>query len=67
MAAFVSTTNISRVPQPQTTNIEVIEEEEENSNQEYDESNSQEKKEEEEKLDDLDILEIEKAIGLKEN
>ncbi len=67
MAAFVSTTNISRVPQSQTTNIEVIEEEEEKSNEEYEESSSQEKKEHEEKLDDLDILEIEKAIGLKEN
>lgn len=69
IAAFVSTTRIERTPQSQSTKIEVIEEEDshDNINEEVKNLVEEEKKEEDEKLDDLDMIEIEKAIGLKEN
>ena len=68
IAAFVSTTRIERTPQSQSTKIEVIEEEESQGNVNEEVKNlEEEKKEEDEKLDDLDMIEIEKAIGLKEN
>ena len=77
VAAFVSTSQLignARAPQRQESNkIEIIEEEssnelennEENFRERENDTDLENKKEEEERLDDLDILEIEKAIGLK--
>ena len=77
VAAFVSTSQLignARTPQRQESNkIEIIEEEtskdlennEDNFQEKEIETDLENKKEEEERLDDLDILEIEKAIGLK--